>query len=111
MVGASVGLALGGAILATSGAIYGAIHGISAIMPLIGFSALKTFAIGALAFNQLALFVGPIIGIKMDGIEMLPDDKKTKVPKPGKTPRHPYGRIERVTSNLQIKSLLKYHNY
>ena len=92
-VGASAGLAVGGLVVATGGAIYGAIHGIGAIVPFIGLSALKTFAIGALAFNQFAFLTAPILGITMDGIEIIPDGDKTKVPKPGETPRHPYGNI------------------
>lgn len=79
--------------MATGGVIYGAIHGISAIVPLVGLSALKTFAIGALAFNQFAFITAPILGITMDGIEIVSDGDKTKLPKPGEIPRHPYGQI------------------
>lgn len=60
-------------VVATGRAIYGAIHGISAIVPLVGLSALKTFAIGALAFNQFAFITAPILGITMDGIEIVSD--------------------------------------
>ena len=58
-VGASTGLAVGGLIVATGGAIYGAIQGISAIVPFVGLTAIKTFAIGALAFNQFAFITAP----------------------------------------------------
>ena len=59
------GLAVGGLVVATGGAIYGAIHGIGAIVPFIGLSALKTFAIGALAFNQFAFLTAPILGLSL----------------------------------------------
>ena len=92
-IGASTGLAVGGLIVATGGAIYGAIHGISAIVPFVGLTALKTFAIGALAFNQFAFITAPLLGITMDGIETIPDGDKTIPQKPGEAPRHPYGQI------------------
>ena len=86
-LGASIGLAAGGLIVATAGAVVGAFAGLSAMV--FGVTALQAFAIGALAFDFFAFIVAPIIGIKMEGIEMLSDKDKTKVPKPEETPRHP----------------------
>ena len=92
-VGASAGLALGGLIVATGGAIYGAIRGISAIVPFVGLRAIQTFAIGAFAFNQFAFITAPILGVKMNGIETVPDGNKAIPPKPAATPKHRYGLI------------------
>jgi hypothetical protein len=110
-VGASAGLAVGGLIVATGGAIMGAIGGLSA--SAFGVTALQAFAIGALAFNQFAFITAPILGITMDGIETVPDGDKTDVPKPGPTPKHPYGQIglQWLSPFINLLSYYKTFNY
>ena len=85
-LGGALGFAAGGLIVATSGAMYGAVKGISAM--LWGLSAEKVFAIGALAYNAFAFIVAPIIGVSVDAIETVADKDKAEVPDPGK-PRFP----------------------
>jgi hypothetical protein len=77
-------------------------------------TALKTFAIGALAFNQFAFIIAPILGIKMDGIGTVKDKDKTKPEKPVETPRHPYGLIELqwlLPFNLNVTQYYNLLNY
>ena len=94
-LGGFVGIAVGGLVISVVSAGLGAVFGIS--MKLLGISVLQAFAIGALAFDLFAFIIAPLLGIIMDGIEMLPDRDKTKVPKPGETPRHPYKRnVKRI---------------
>ena len=69
-VGAALGLAAGGAVVASAGvagsfAIGSALH----YIPLFGLTGLKTFAIGSLAYNVVAIIVAPFLGIEMEPIE------------------------------------------
>ena len=67
LIGASFGLAAGGALIAVGAVVTGAIFRIGASLFGVGVS--QAFAIGALAFNFTAYIVAPIIGIEMTGIE------------------------------------------
>jgi RHS repeat-associated protein len=69
-VGAALGLAAGGALVA-SGGVAGSFFAGSALqyIPLFGFTGLQTFAIGALAYNAVAIIVAPFLGIDMEPIE------------------------------------------
>jgi hypothetical protein len=83
MLGGAIGFAAGGLIVATSGAFYGAVKGITAT--LWGVTAQKVFAIGALAYNSFAMVVAPILGLTLEAIGTVDDKDKTKVEKPGET--------------------------
>ncbi len=67
IIGAGIGLAMGGAIIATGGVAVGAIKGIGAAY--LGVNALQGFAIGALAYNTSACLVLPIFCIEIEPIE------------------------------------------
>ena len=67
VLGASLGLLAGGAILATGGAVAGA-----AGLSFFGASAAQAFAIGALSFNFSAICVLPFFGAEVDPIEYEP---------------------------------------
>jgi len=67
IVGAGLGLAAGGAMVATGGVLVGAINGVGTIIG--GVTATQSFAIGALAFDFSTLFILPIFGIEIDPIE------------------------------------------
>lgn len=93
LVGMSVGLAVGGLIVAVGAAVVGAFGGMSA--SFLGTTALKAFAIGALAFNQFAFITAPILGIKMEGIEMTPNIEEKPIPKLWQKPYPPnFGKIK-----------------
>lgn len=82
-IGASFGLAAGGAIVAT-GAVFAGAFGATSIF---GMSIVKAFAVGALAFNFNAFVVAPLMGVTMNGFEIgTPSDP---TPKPGEGPVHP----------------------
>ena len=66
-VGAGLGLAVGGAIIATGGVLIGAFGGIGA--SYLGVTAIQGFAIGALAMDSAAFIVLPIFGIEIEQIE------------------------------------------
>lgn len=70
LIGASVGVAVGGAIVAIIGA------GVTittitpyVVVPLLGMSGAQTFAWGALAFDIVTMCVLPFFGIIGDSIE------------------------------------------
>ena len=67
VLGASLGLLAGGALVATGGTIAG-VAGTS----FLGVSAAQTFAIGALAFDFSAICVLPFFGAEVDPIECEP---------------------------------------
>ncbi|MGN1213139.1 MAG: RHS repeat-associated core domain-containing protein [Christensenellales bacterium] len=67
-LGASIGLAVGGAIIALWSVVVGAVYGLNATF--LGASVTQAFAIGALAFDFTAYIVAPIFGISMQGIEI-----------------------------------------
>ena len=64
-LGAAFGLALGGAIVATTAVVLGA-FGVGSIL---GVGIAQIFAIGALAFDFVAFVIAPIFGFDMPGIE------------------------------------------
>ena len=59
--GAAIGLMIGGAVMATGGVAAGAIGGAS--VTFLGASASQIFAIGALGFNFVSIFIAPFFGI------------------------------------------------
>ena len=98
-LGATLGLAAGGALIALSAGIFAAGSalaggaGINAIF--LGVAAKQAFAIGALAYNFFAFVVAPIIGVAVEGIEYgggdgVPDNLPKK---PQPAPRHPAGKL------------------
>ena len=89
-LGAMIGLALGGFIIAAGAAAYGGLTAISKIF--LGVEASKAFAVGALAVDFVAFGFAPLYGIVMQGIDMEPS--KNPVQKPQPTPPHPYGKVD-----------------
>ena len=75
VIGAGLGLAVGGAIIATGGVLKGAAVGIGA--SYMGVTSVKGFAIGALAINFSAMVTMPLFGIKMEPIEYETPSPKT----------------------------------
>ena len=70
-LGATIGLAVGGAIVATAAVMVGAsafLAGATAAT-VFGVPVLQAFAIGALAFDFFAYFVAPLFGKEVSGIE------------------------------------------
>ena len=73
LLGAAMGLAVGGLVVATIGAGGTVIvASASQIIPLLGGTGPQTFAIGALAYNTVAMLVAPILGLEMEPIEVEP---------------------------------------
>ena len=68
VLGASLGLATGGALIAIGSVAIGAMFSLGAT--IFGVPVMQSFAIGALAFNFTAYFIGPLFGIEMQGIEV-----------------------------------------
>ncbi len=68
MLGAAIGLAAGGALIALGAVCVGAVAGVGAAF--LGTTAAQAFAVGSLAFDFFAFVVAPILGITMDGIEL-----------------------------------------
>lgn len=66
MLGAAIGLAVGGAIVSLTAVCFGA-FGAATVFG--GVAVSQAFAIGALAFDFFAFVVAPILGVTMDGIE------------------------------------------
>ena len=66
-IGAGLGLAAGGAIVATGGVVYGALYGIGAAY--FGVTAMQGMAIGALALDFSAFVVLPLFSIEIEAIE------------------------------------------
>ena len=73
LIGASLGLATGGAIVATMGA-FGvvAVGSLTTYITVLGASGAQTFAIGALAFDAFAILIAPFLGIEAEPIEYAP---------------------------------------
>ena len=69
-LGACFGFAAGGLVVSISGAVV--CVAASASTMLFGATAIQTFAVGALAYNLVGVFVAPILGVKMDLIETKP---------------------------------------
>ena len=82
-IGASFGLAAGGAIVSTI-AVFAGAAGFSMVA---GVAVSKMFAIGALAFNFNAFVVAPLMGVTMNGFEI--GTPKDPTPQPGEGPIHP----------------------
>ena len=89
-LGAMIGLALGGFIIAAGAAAYGGLTAIKATF--LGVKASQAFAVGALAVDFVAFGVAPLYGIVMQSIDMEPS--KNPVQKPQPTPPHPYGKVD-----------------
>ena len=107
LLGGAIGLAAGGLVIATAGAIFGAINGAYALMTG-GLTAIQVFAIGALAYNFFALIVAPLIGKKVQPIEL--GDSGSEKSEPERTPKHPaLTTIMDVNNNynLSISKILK----
>lgn len=65
----------------------------------------EVFAIGALAYNFMAIIIAPLIGIEMQPIEW--GNPPYKPMKPGETPKHPAEGRSRSNSRTIIgKSML-----
>ena len=82
-IGASFGLAAGGAVVSTI-AVFASAVGFSMVA---GVAVSKMFAIGALAFNFNAFVVAPLMGVTMNGFEI--GAPKDPTPRPGEGPIHP----------------------
>ena len=105
MLGGAVGLAAGGLIVATIGA-GAAIFGATGLAThVLGVTAAQAVAIGALAYNFMAIVVAPIVGIEMQPIEW--GNPSYKPMKPGETPKHPAERRSR-NSNRRLMGM-SYH--
>ena len=101
ILGASFGLAVGGALIALGSVIIGAIYGLTA--KFLGVYVLQSFAIGALAFDFTAYFITPIFGIEMQGIEVDTSNKSAQFT----SNISPKFTILNETKNLTIKFLNK----
>lgn len=70
IIGASFGLATGGAIMAFAGVVATCVVGSGVTtIGLFGATGLQTMAQGALAFDFVAIVIGPFIGAEMEPIE------------------------------------------
>ena len=67
LLGGALGLAVGGLIIATTGAAVVAIKGINAA--LWGLKAKQVFAIGAIIYDIVAVTAGPLAGLSMELVE------------------------------------------
>ena len=95
VLGGALGLAAGGAIIATGAVVFGAIFGISATF--LGVTALQAFAIGALAFNFTALIIAPLFGLEMQSIEFEIPSKDTNY---YQTPSYTYNFLPFLQGNM-----------
>jgi hypothetical protein len=68
-----------------------------------GVFVVKAFAIGALAVDFFAFIVAPLLGMEVQGIEIGPNSPQ--LPKPGPTPKHPYGKA--ASNNYAYDALQK----
>ena len=98
-LGAAIGLAVGGAVFATSAVFVGAravittkaVLWVNATMFKVHVT--QVFAIGGLAFDAVAFFVAPLYGVEMQGIEIdkpsspLPGNPLPEAPHPAMKPR------------------------
>ena len=89
ILGAALGLAVGGAIVSVISVVAGVAHGIGAMV--FGHVAVKqAFAIGALGVDFTAYVIAPLYGFEMEGIELEPTESPYKPPKLESLPPHPY---------------------
>jgi len=72
VIGASVGVASAGALLSIGGAIGTVAAGATTTIAAFGATGPQVFAIGALAYNSVAMFVAPFVGVEMEPIEVEP---------------------------------------
>ena len=73
LIGAGIGLAIGGASVATAGAVgtVGAGSG-STFIQIFGATGAQTFAYGALSYNTTAMVMAPFFSVEMEPIEYGP---------------------------------------
>ncbi len=95
VLGAGIGLAVGGATLALVGIGASLIGGVSAT--IFGVAAKTVFSIGAVAFDFTAFVIAPILGFSMQGIDWEPAEPLPLPNKPQPTPPHPY--LKRTNNN------------
>ncbi len=76
-LGASIGLMVTGGLLMLGATVFGPLG-----LTFLGATATQMFAIGAVAFNFVPMVVGPILGIKMQGVELKPAPDKPIIPSP-----------------------------
>lgn len=69
VIGAGLGLATAGAIVALSGAAFSVAVSLTATVPVFGVTGAQMFAIGALSFDAFAIFVAPMCGLSTEPIE------------------------------------------
>ena len=70
LIGAGLGLAVGGAIVSIAGAVAAVSVGSASVaIPILGGTALQTFARGAVIYDLFAITVAPFFGVEMDTIE------------------------------------------
>ncbi len=90
ILGAGIGLAVGGAIIAVGAVTVGAVAAVSGTATtamFLGAPVLQAFAIGALAVDVFAYIIAPIYGVvDMEGIEYEPITSYTP---PSYNPKHP----------------------
>ena len=90
LLGGALGLAVGGLIVATTGAAVGVIKGINAA--LWGLKAKQVFAIGVAIYDIVAVTAGPLAGLSMElvewGMDSYQPDSPTERPKHPATQNH-----------------------
>ena len=73
MVGATLGVAAVGMIISVYGVGVAVASGyIYTAIPLMGGTAIQTFARGALLYNVIPIFIAPFIGIEVEVIKISP---------------------------------------
>ena len=73
LIGASAGLAVGGALLSTAGVVGSVIVGSPYLtISFLGATGAQAYAVGALAYDAFAMFVAPIFGLEMEPMEITP---------------------------------------
>ena len=72
-LGATLGIAVGGLVVSGAGAVATIATGSAATyIPVLGVTAKQTFAIGALAYDVIAMLFAPLLGVEMETIEVEP---------------------------------------
>ena len=103
ILGAMIGLAAGGFLIAAGAAIYGGLTATNAIF--LGVKASQAFAMGALAVNTVAFGIAPLYGIAMQGIDF--EQGKNPVQSPQLAPPHPYGKVDVYNDFINNLKLIK----
>ena len=109
MLGGAVGLAVGGLVVATAGAGAAIFGSAGLATQVLGVAASQAFAIGALAYNFMAIIVAPIVGIEMQPIEW--GNPSYTPMKPGETPKHPADRKVRMQNEKLMKMSFQLNQY